>query len=53
LIIESSQVFLSPLIPDVWDIFVYALGGLLGYHLLQTVLMEPQVAKDDLSTKVC
>lgn len=53
LIIESSQVFLPPLIPDVWDIFVYAFGGLLGYHLLQTVLMEPQVAKDDLPAKVC
>ena len=41
LLVESSQLFLPPLIPDFWDVFVYAFGGLVGYHLLQTVLMEP------------
>lgn len=52
LILESSQVLLPPLIPDVWDIFVYAFGGLLGHHLLLTILMEPQLAKNDQATKV-
>jgi glycopeptide antibiotics resistance protein len=38
--LEFLQVFAPPLIPDVWDAVFYALGGVVGFHFLQTILMS-------------
>jgi glycopeptide antibiotics resistance protein len=42
ILLELLQVFTPPLIPDFWDAIVYAFGGLVGFHFLQTTLMNAE-----------